>query len=313
MMQVDRCRQLHRYIRQKEQEHRRKFVEYRSHYEQTGKTSDLLIQTEYQGAVTAYQDLLNVYEMQSMAEERSAHQYMPEQDSPQLPDGGSVVLPNISQGFQILREYCDRKHQEVDRQIRQCQQRFTATGNEKYMFLQRKYTGAVMAYDAVTQFLGTLNSADEECASPPHPRTETHHHDAMQPAPPLPQKPSHSFVHILALEASSMVRKMLEMLLISEGFTVTTASDGVVGLEIARKISPDLILMDNSIAWRNEEQLLFLLRRDKRLRRIPIILLTSSIKGFDERLKKHVGVMVSIQKPFQPEELLNAIQQVLAQ
>lgn len=313
MIQADTCRQLYHYIHQKEQEMRRKFVECRAHYEHTGKTSDLLAQSECQGGVAAYQDLLSVYEMRTIVPERADDPEMSESGSPRSPTSETALFAKRSQWvFQTLREYCDQKRQEIERQIRQCHQRYTATGNEKYVFLQKKYAGQVVAYNTVRQFLETLTSIDEECPSPPRPPTETHHHETMNPPPSGLYKPSHSLVHILVLEASSMVRKMLEMLLVSEGFTVTTASDLVIGLEIARKIFPDLILMDNNLAWRNEEQLLFLLRRDKHVRRIPIILLSSAVKSFDERLKKQLGVMTTIQKPFQPEELLNTIQKALA-
>ncbi len=92
---------------------------------------------------------------------------------------------------------------------------------------------------------------------------------------------------------------------------MTTASDAVIGLDIAKQVSPDAILMDSGVARRSEEQLAFILGRERRLRKIPVILLEGIGRDLDERVSRQLGIIASIKKPFQPDELLQTIKTAL--
>jgi CheY-like chemotaxis protein len=208
----------------------------------------------------------------------------------------------------VLYTYCRQKHQDAEQKISRCQQQYDGSGDNKYLFLKRKYAGEVIAYQNVGQYIHTLEPPTEvpeevlPLISTAEPKKETR---------PAAEKAS-GLLHILVMDSSSLIRKSIDMILSSEGFTVTAASDGVVGFDIAKKVSPDLILMDSNIARRSEEQLIVLLRREKALRRIPIILLEGTGRSLNERVSRQMGIVASIQKPFQPEELLHTIQMALS-
>jgi CheY-like chemotaxis protein len=298
MKQSDKRQQLHYFIQQQQQGIQRKFEEFRSQYEHSGKTSFLLAQTECQGAVAAYQDLLRMYDMHITYDEQAP--------------AATVKQPVQNSHLRTLTTlytYCRQKHQDAEQKISRCQQQYDGSGDNKYLFLKRKYAGEVIAYQNVGQYIHTLEppTAVPEEVLPPlsaaEPKKKAHHNA---------EKVSGLF-HILVMDSSSLVRKSIDMILSSEGFTVTAASDGVVGFDIAKKVSPDLILMDSNIARRSEEQLIVLLRREKALRRIPLILLEGTGRSLDERVSRQMGIVASIQKPFQPEELLHTIQAALSE
>ena len=294
----DNRQRVHRYIHQKQQEIQRKFQDFRSQYEHSGKTSFLLAQSECQGAVAAYQDILRMYGMHVTYDTLTSV-------TSEIPDptvSGADV--HADEMLPVLYAYCHNKYQEARQKNVRCQEQYAVSSHDKYLFLQRQYAGEIMAYQNVSAYIRTLEPPSEI------PDTES---PAVAESLAPPQSLEESGLrHILVMESSALIRKSIEMILSLEGFTVTTVSDALIGLDIAQKISPDVILMDSSIARRNEEQLVFMLRRERRLRKIPVILLEGSGRSLDEYLNAQLDVIASIKKPFQPDELVYTIRTALS-
>lgn len=295
MKQAHRCQLLHRYIHKKQQEIQQTLQEFRSQYELSGKTSFLLAQSECQGAMAAYQDILRMYSMHITYDAPG-----PEEAGLQPRDVSEASAPN-TEILSILSEYCQKKHREAEQKIAGCQQRYASSDEKKYVFLQRKYAGEVMVYQNIGRYIRKLSPSSAVAVIAEQPA-------AGQP-PAFESMPG--LRHILVLDGSALIRKSIEMILRSEGFEVTTAADGVIGLDIAKKLAPDAILMDSGIARRNEEQLAFILRRERRLRKIPVILLEGTGRDLDDRVSRQLGIVANIKKPFQPDELLQTIKTAL--
>ncbi len=249
------------------------------------------------GTMAAYQDVLRMYSMHITYD-------APEPvEAGSQPQADSDAPGHSSEMLSVLSAYCQKKRREAERKMVKYQRHYASSSESKYAFLQRKYAGEVMVYQNVGQYIHKLSPSSTA--------------DAAQPAtgqPPKKRPASEStsgLRHILVLDGSSLIRKSIEMILRSEGFEVTTASDGVIGLDIAKKVSPDAILMDGGIARRNEEQLAFILRRERRLRKIPVILLEGSRRDLDDRVSQQLSIIASIKKPFQPDELLQTIKTAL--
>jgi signal transduction histidine kinase/CheY-like chemotaxis protein len=86
--------------------------------------------------------------------------------------------------------------------------------------------------------------------------------------------------------------------------TVIEASDGVQGLEMARKHKPDMILSDLMMPRMNGQELLAAIRKDATTQNIPMVLLSAAT---DEELRLSallVGAEDFMLKPFKPKELL---------
>ncbi len=99
--------------------------------------------------------------------------------------------------------------------------------------------------------------------------------------------------------------------IISEHYRVVYAVDGVDGLEKARSESPDLILSDVMMPRMDGNELVRTLKADEDLRSIPIILVSAR----DTQQVKVEGLLVGaddyVPKPFNAEELLARIANLL--
>lgn len=80
---------------------------------------------------------------------------------------------------------------------------------------------------------------------------------------------------ILVVEDESAVYEALEDKFGRENFEVLVAKNGAVGLEMAVKEMPDLILLDIIMPIMDGITMLEKLRKDKRVKKIPVIMLTN--------------------------------------
>ena len=128
------------------------------------------------------------------------------------------------------------------------------------------------------------------------------------------QKPAaerDELIRVLSVDDSSVVRKLVTMILTAEGFKVTTASDGLDGVNKAKELIPDIILLDFVMPKMNGFEVCRILQKDEKLRQIPVILVTSKGDKVGDKFVNQLGVTGYITKPFQPEELVSKIHQTL--
>ncbi|MBS1250850.1 MAG: Sensor histidine kinase TmoS [Chloroflexi bacterium] len=120
-----------------------------------------------------------------------------------------------------------------------------------------------------------------------------------------------SDVRILVIDDNQTMRNSVIRILGSENYTTQEAVDGQEGLEKALGNPPDLILLDLEMPKLNGLEVINALR-DREVN-IPIILMTShgSEAVAVELFRK--GVKNYLIKPFDPEELTNAIDQALTE
>lgn len=109
---------------------------------------------------------------------------------------------------------------------------------------------------------------------------------------------------------------MIASMLVSSGYAVNRAYDGVECMEKVRSISPDLILLDVMMPRKDGYQVCKELKADEELRCIPVILLTAVVDHIPTTTFSHRDGMENeaedfIDKPFRPEELLQRIRQLL--
>ena len=95
-------------------------------------------------------------------------------------------------------------------------------------------------------------------------------------------------------------------------FEITTAFDGLNGLQRAVEIIPDIIISDVLMPYMNGYELCKEIKENKDTCHIPIILLTAKtmdedqIKGYDQ------GADIYITKPFNPNILISIVNQMIA-
>ena len=87
--------------------------------------------------------------------------------------------------------------------------------------------------------------------------------------------------HILIVEDEADIREAIAESLTEAGFTVTTAENGKIGLELALKEKPDLILLDIVMPEMTGHEVLKKLREDPWGRTVKVMMLTSMESTLD--------------------------------
>jgi two-component system cell cycle response regulator DivK len=119
--------------------------------------------------------------------------------------------------------------------------------------------------------------------------------------------------HILLVEDNQMNRDMLSRWLRRKGYEVTTANDGVEGVEQARIIRPDLILLDMSLPLKDGWTAVAELKADAETANIPVIALTAHAMQGDREKALDAGCDDYDTKPVEFVRLLEKMQRFLSQ
>ncbi len=116
---------------------------------------------------------------------------------------------------------------------------------------------------------------------------------------------------ILDIDDSPTVQRLIEMILSSQGYEVVLASDGEEGIAKARSERPAVILVDFVMPKMNGFQVCKTLKEDPEFQDTPIILVTSKGDKVGSKFVDVLGITEYFTKPFQPEELLDKIREVI--
>jgi DNA-binding response OmpR family regulator len=113
---------------------------------------------------------------------------------------------------------------------------------------------------------------------------------------------------ILVVDDEENVSGLLKLYLEAEGFRVEIAEDGLKALELARKINPDLIILDIMLPFKNGWQVAQELRKDMNT---PIIMLSAKGEESDKILGLNLGGDDYVTKPFSPGEITARVKAIL--
>ncbi len=114
--------------------------------------------------------------------------------------------------------------------------------------------------------------------------------------------------HILIIEDEENIASFARMYLEAEGFRVSVATRGDVGLDVARSDHPTLVVVDLMLPGVDGFEITRQLRSTSR---IPIIMLTARDDPIDKVVGLEMGADDYITKPFNPRELIARIRAVL--
>ena len=114
---------------------------------------------------------------------------------------------------------------------------------------------------------------------------------------------------VLLAEDNEMNRDMLGRRLRRKGYEVVEAHDGEMAVTSAKKVMPDVILMDLSMPVLDGWEATRILRDTDETRDIPIIALTAHAIRSDRERALEAGCDLVITKPFEFQELLDAIEE----
>ncbi|PDV96669.1 response regulator transcription factor [Candidatus Chloroploca asiatica] len=113
---------------------------------------------------------------------------------------------------------------------------------------------------------------------------------------------------ILLVEDETTLAETLRYNLEREGYTVLTATDGVQGLELARRAQPDLMVLDIMLPRLDGFSVCRILRQESD---IPVIMLTARQDEVDRIAGLELGADDYISKPFSLGEFLARVRAIM--
>lgn len=116
---------------------------------------------------------------------------------------------------------------------------------------------------------------------------------------------------VLVVEDEEHIRIVVEYNLRRDGFEVYLAEDNPAALEVARKVIPDVILLDWMLPGMDGLEVLTELKHDKRTEHIPVFMLTAKGMASDINRAFELGADDYITKPFDPRLLGEVIKKKL--
>lgn len=118
---------------------------------------------------------------------------------------------------------------------------------------------------------------------------------------------------VIYIEDDQEMIDLVSMILSRRGYEVYGAQGGKLGLEMIKRQSPGLILLDLMMPDMDGWEVYQTLKSDEKTKNIPVIVITAKAQAIDRVLGLHIAhVDDYICKPFRPQELLESIEKVLA-
>ena len=117
---------------------------------------------------------------------------------------------------------------------------------------------------------------------------------------------------VLVVDDDPVILKLLEVNFEMEGFEVVRAADGAEGLERARAVHPDIVILDVMMPRMTGYEVAKALREDDGTAHIPIIFVTARAQSTDVERGLELGVDDYVTKPFDPLDLIARVNTLLA-
>jgi signal transduction histidine kinase/CheY-like chemotaxis protein len=115
-------------------------------------------------------------------------------------------------------------------------------------------------------------------------------------------------VSVLYVEDNpSNIRLVEQILGLSSEIALSTAESGAAGIELARELAPDLILLDLHLPDMSGEQVLAAVRSDAELASTPVVVVSADASPAQARRLLATGADGYLTKPFDIEQLLDAV------
>jgi len=117
---------------------------------------------------------------------------------------------------------------------------------------------------------------------------------------------------VLVIDDDPVILELLRVNFEIEGFDVICATDGEEGLRRAHTDRPDVVISDIMMPRRDGLQLLTDLKADPATEDLPVILLSAKAQKSEVEHGMDMGADDYITKPFDPLELIDRLNAVMA-
>jgi CheY-like chemotaxis protein len=115
---------------------------------------------------------------------------------------------------------------------------------------------------------------------------------------------------VLICDDEPSLRELIRVSL-DGAYSFAEADDGQMSLDIARRLRPDVVILDMMMPRRTGLEVLAELQQDETLADTRVIVLTAQPAMREEALRQ--GADLVMVKPFEPEQIKTAVEEVLAE
>lgn len=117
---------------------------------------------------------------------------------------------------------------------------------------------------------------------------------------------------LLLADDSITIQKVIQITFAHEDYELTITDNGDAAFAKAQEIVPDLVMADVYMPGKNGYELTTAIRQDDALKNIPVLLLAGSFEPFDEDKAKSCQANAWIEKPFESQNLIDKVAELLS-
>ena len=117
--------------------------------------------------------------------------------------------------------------------------------------------------------------------------------------------------HVLVIEDSASVRRLIEVCLRDLDVTISSASDGPQGLEAIRQTDPEVVVLDIGLPGLDGWEVLAQLREDEATAHLKVLVLTAHAQPEMADKAAQGGADSFMTKPFRPSDLREQVEKLL--
>jgi CheY-like chemotaxis protein len=118
-------------------------------------------------------------------------------------------------------------------------------------------------------------------------------------------------IKILLADDSITIQKVVGIIFGGEEYSLTVVDNGKAAVEKAQEINPDVLLIDALMPGMSGYEVCEAVRAIPSLADKPIILLTGTFEKFDEEKAKSCGADDSMAKPFESQQIITKVKEML--
>ncbi|MBI5455145.1 MAG: response regulator [Deltaproteobacteria bacterium] len=116
---------------------------------------------------------------------------------------------------------------------------------------------------------------------------------------------------ILLADDSITIQKVISITFAAESYDLTIVGDGDSAVKKAREIAPDLIMADVAMPGKTGYEVCEAVKKDPQLKNTPVLLLAGTFEPLNKDEALRAGADDSIVKPFESQELLDKVKDLL--
>lgn len=119
-------------------------------------------------------------------------------------------------------------------------------------------------------------------------------------------------IKVLVADDSITIQKVIGIIFGGGEYSLTVVDNGKSAVDKAREINPDILLIDALMPGMSGYEVAEVIRSTPSLATKPILILTGSFEPFDEEKAKKCGADDFIAKPFESQQIITKVKELLA-